>query len=98
MQTMAPPEHIPAERFERIDERFDDVGRRFDEVDRKFEQVNQRITEGKQETAHRFDRVERDISELKAGLASVQASLNRGWIGLALGFLTLVGTILAKGG
>ena len=95
MQTMAPPEEVLKERFKRIDERFDDVNRRFDEVDRKFEQVGQRITEVKIETAHRFDRVERDIAGVKAGLDSVQATLNRGWIGLALGFLTLVGTILA---
>lgn len=102
MQTMAPPEDALAERFVRIDERFDrtdeKLDERFKQVDGKFEHVDQRITDAKAETKHRFDRVERDLAEVKVGLASVQTTLNRGWIGLALGFLALVGTILAKGG
>jgi tetrahydromethanopterin S-methyltransferase subunit G len=95
MQMMAPPEDAATERFARIDERFDHVDEKLDE---RFKHVNQRITDVKQETAQRFDRVEHDLTEVKAGLSSVQATLNRGWTGLALGFLTLIGTLLARGG
>ncbi|HEV2791699.1 MAG TPA: hypothetical protein VGV69_10410 [Solirubrobacterales bacterium] len=90
MQTMAPPEEVLNERFTRIDERFVDVNRRFDEVDRKVEQVDRRITEAKEETNHRFDRVEGDIVELKKGVATVQTTLIRMSIGLALAFATIV--------
>jgi len=84
MPTMAPPEDATAERFARIDERFDEV--------------NRRITEGKEETAHRFDRVEDDVKELKKSVGSVQTTLNRICIGLALGFASALLAILAKGG
>lgn len=84
MQTMAPPEDALAERFARIDDRFDEV--------------NRRITEGKQEATHRFDRVEGDVKELKKSMDSVQATLNRICIGLALGFASALLAILAKGG
>ncbi|HKO37860.1 MAG TPA: hypothetical protein VJU14_05785 [Solirubrobacterales bacterium] len=111
MPTMAPPEDALTERFARIDERFDDVNRRFNEVDLKFddvnrrfnevdlkfEQVNQRITEHKEETNRRFDRVEGDIGDLKKSVASIQesvasiqATLTRMSFGLALTFASVL--------
>lgn len=72
------------ERLERIDERFK-------HVDQHFDEVNRRITEGRIETGERFDRVEGDIAELRT-------KLDRIMIGLLLGFPTVIGTILVKGG
>jgi hypothetical protein len=83
MQTMAPPDEILKERFARVDERFDET--------------NRRITEGREEANHRFDRVEGDVKELKKSVDSVQTTLNRTCIGLALGFASALLTILAKG-
>jgi len=74
------------ERLERIDERFVQVDKRFEQVDKRFEQVDKR-----------FDRIEGDIRELKQGLLSVQATLNRFIIGAATGWVVLMGTIFAKG-
>ena len=106
MQTAAEKGEMPMERydekFDRVDERFDDVDRefkrvdrRFDEVDRefkrvdrRFDEVDRRIIEGREETKQRFDRVEGDVAEVKG-------TLNRILIGLVLGFLTLLGTVLA---
>ncbi|MGN6556410.1 MAG: hypothetical protein ACTHLH_00160 [Solirubrobacterales bacterium] len=51
MQTMAPPEETPQERAARIDERFNEV--------------NRRITEGREETKERFNRLEGDIRQLR---------------------------------
>lgn len=75
----------------KLEERLDRIDGRFKGVDQRFEEVNRRITEGREETKGRFDRVEGDIAELKA-------TLNRIMLGLAFGFLTVLGTILVKGG
>jgi len=107
MQTMAPPEETPTERSARIDERFRHVDHRFDEV-------NRRITEGREETKERFNRLEGDIRqlrevdirdlkegdirELKQGLAAVQTNLNRFVVGAVSGWVVLMVTLLAKGG
>ena len=76
--------------FERVNERFDEVNRRIreghEDTNRRFDGVDKR-----------FDRIEGDIVELKQGVASVQATLNRIGIGLALTFASVLGTILAKG-
>ena len=74
--------------FKRVDERFNDVDREFKQVDRRFNEVDRRITEGREEAKQRFDRVEGDVAEVKG-------TLNRILIGLVLGFLTLLGTVLA---
>ena len=83
MHLMAPPDGELKQRFARIDERFDEV--------------NRRITEGKEETNNRFDRVEGDIKELKKSVAGVHASvlslhttLTRIGIGLAIVFASAV--------
>jgi chromosome segregation ATPase len=80
MPTMAPPDGELKQRFARVDERFDEV--------------NRRITEGREETNHRFDRVEGDVRELKKSVASIQTTLSR--IGIGVG-LTLVSVLLTKG-
>jgi hypothetical protein len=80
MQTMAPPDGETKQRFARIDERFDEVSRR--------------ITEGREETSNRFDRVEGDIRELKKSVASIQTTLSRIGIGVALTFASV---LLTKG-
>jgi hypothetical protein len=84
MQMMAPPEDAQKERFARIDERFVQIDKRFD-----------RLEAG---TNERFTRVEGDIAGLKKGVDSVQTTLNRICIGLALGFASALLAILAKGG
>jgi tetrahydromethanopterin S-methyltransferase subunit G len=87
MQTLVEEREMPMElhdeQFKRIDERFEDV--------------NRRITEGREETKQRFDRVEGDIRELKQGLFAVQATLNRFVLGAATSWVILMVTILAKG-
>lgn len=82
MELMAPQEELSKERFARIDERFDDV--------------NRRITEGREETKQRFDRVEGDIRELKQSSVAIQATLTRIGIGLALTFASVLGAILTR--
>ena len=89
MQTMLPPDEVSKERFARIDERLSDVNRRFDEV-------NRRITESREETKDRFNRVESDVATLKKGLDSVQSTLNRLSFGLALTFASVLGAILTR--
>jgi uncharacterized protein YdcH (DUF465 family) len=87
MQTVVEEREMPMElhdaQFKRIDERFEDV--------------NRRITEGREESKQRFDRVEGDIRELKQGLFAVQATLNRFVLGAATSWVILMVTILAKG-
>jgi tetrahydromethanopterin S-methyltransferase subunit G len=55
MQTVAEEREMPMDphdaQFKRIDERFDEV--------------NRRITEGREETQQRFDRIEGDIRQLR---------------------------------
>jgi uncharacterized coiled-coil DUF342 family protein len=102
MQTVVEEREMPmepyAEKFKRVDERFDDVDREFKRVDERFVEVNRRITEGREEAKQRFDRVEGDIRELKQGLFSLQATLNRFILGAATGWVILIATFLAKGG
>jgi chromosome segregation ATPase len=50
---------------DKLEERFDRYDERFDRIDERLIEVNQRITEHKEETSHRFDRVESDICDLK---------------------------------
>lgn len=83
MPTMAPPDEVLKERFARVDERFDEV--------------NRRITEGREETNNRFDRVEGDIRELKKSVAGIQESvvaihttLTRLSFGVALTFASVI--------
>jgi hypothetical protein len=83
MQTMAPPDEELKQRFSRVDERFDEV--------------NRRITEGREETNRRFDRVEGDIRELRKSVAviqesvvSIHATLTRISVGLALTFASVI--------
>lgn len=101
MQTMAPPEDALTERFARLDERFDRTDERILEVDRRItetsESTNRRITEGREESNIRFDRVEGDIRELKKSVATIQesvvaihATLTRIGVGLALTFASVV--------
>jgi archaellum component FlaC len=85
MPTMAPPDGETKQRFARVDERFDEV--------------NRRITEGREETNNRFDRVEGDIRELKKSVAGIQesvvaihATLTRISFGLALTFASVIFT------
>ncbi|HYG95795.1 MAG TPA: hypothetical protein VD741_01685 [Solirubrobacterales bacterium] len=87
MPTMAPPDEVLEQRFARIDDRFARVDERFDEV-------NRRITEGREETNRRFDRVEGDIGDLKKGVESIQVTLTRISIGTALTFASV---LLTKG-
>jgi chromosome segregation ATPase len=77
---MAPPGGETKQRFARIDERFDEV--------------NRRIAEGREETNNRFDRVEGDFRELKKNVASIQTTLSRIGIGVALTFASV---LLTKG-
>ena len=70
----------------KLEERLERIDERFVQVDKRFEQVDKR-----------FDRIEGDIRELKQGLLSVQATLNRFIIGAATGWVVLMGTIFAKG-
>lgn len=90
MQTMAPPEDAITERLARLDERIAVVDRRVTETAKA---TDRRIIEGREETNHRFDRVEGDIKELKESVAAVHASvlslhttLMRVGIGLAIVF------------
>lgn len=105
MPTMAPPEDALKERFARLDERFDRTDERIADVDRRvaeaakdtsrrFEEVNRRITEGKEESNHRFDRVEGDMRDLKKSVESIQTTLTRVSIGVALTFASV---LLTKG-
>jgi hypothetical protein len=87
MQTMAPPEDALTERLARLDERFDRVD------EQRFDEVNRRITDGKEETKHRFDRVEGDIRELKKSVIAIHSTLTR--IGVGVG-LTLASVLLTK--
>jgi hypothetical protein len=84
MEMMAPPEDAQKERFARIDERFVRVDKRFD-----------RLEAG---TNERFTRVEGDVKELRKDVGSVQTTLNRICIGLAMGFASTLLAILARGG
>ena len=70
---------------------------RFKRIDERFDEVNRRISEGREETKQRFDRVEGDIRELKQGFFAVQATLNRFVLGAATSWVILMVTILAKG-
>jgi tetrahydromethanopterin S-methyltransferase subunit G len=87
MQTMVEEREVPME--------LDDA--EFKRIDERFEDVNRRITEGREETKQRFDRVEGDIRELKQGLFAVQGTLNRFILGAATSWVILMVTILARG-
>ena len=87
MRTMAPPEDALTERLARLDERIVAVDRRVAETARE---TNRRITEGKEETSHRFDRVEGDIRELKKSVIAIHATLTRISVGVGLTFASVV--------
>jgi hypothetical protein len=66
MQMVADREEMP---MEHVDEKFARVDERFDEV-------NRRITEGREETKQRFDRVEGDIRHLReVGIPDLKGEL-----------------------
>lgn len=91
MQTMAPPENAMQERFARIDEHIVAVDKRVAET---AKETNRRITEGKEETKHRFDRVEGDIRELKKSVIAIHATLTRIGVGVGLTFASVLLTKL----
>ena len=66
-------------------------------TDGKLEERLERISDGFEQVDRRFDRIEADIGELKAGLAAVQTTLNRISIGLALTFASAFASLLIKG-
>jgi hypothetical protein len=47
------------------EQQFDQIDGRFRRVDERFDEVNRRITEGREETKERFNRVESDIRQLR---------------------------------
>jgi hypothetical protein len=95
MQTVADREDMP---MGHVDEKFTRVDERFDEV-------NRRITEGREESKQRFERIEGDIRglkqgdirEVREGLAAVQTSFNHFVMGAATSWVILMVTILVKG-
>jgi len=91
MQTMAPPDEVPQERFVRMDEQFARVDERFDEV-------NRRITEGREETNRRFDDLATETRAARQEMASLHATVQRGNYTLLAAMLGLIAAILAKGG
>jgi chromosome segregation ATPase len=56
----------------------------------RFDEVNRRITEGREETNHRFDRVEGDIRELKKSVTAIHATLTRVGVGVGLTFASVL--------
>jgi chromosome segregation ATPase len=68
MQTMAPPDEVLKERFNRTDERILNVDRRVAEAakatDRRFEEINQRSAEAARETNRRLKEVDRRLTEV----------------------------------
>jgi DNA anti-recombination protein RmuC len=87
MQRMAWTDERLEERFDTIDRRFDEVDRRFEHVDRRFDGVDRRL-----------DGLDGQIAELRQGMVGLQATLNRGSIGVILGLIGVIGAILASGG
>jgi hypothetical protein len=102
MQTVADREDMP---MGHVDEKFTRVDERFDEV-------NRRITEGREESKQRFERIEgdirglkqgdirevkEDIREVREGLVAVQTSFNHFVMGAATSWVILMVTILVKG-
>jgi len=95
------------------EQQFDQIDGRFRRVDERFDEVNRRITEGREETKERFNRVESDIRQLrevdirdlkegdirevKQGLAALQTTFNRFVIGAATSWVILMVTILLRG-
>ena len=95
------------------EQQFDQIDGRFRRVDERFDEVNRRITEGREETKERFNRVESDIRQLrevdirdlkegdirevKQGLAALQTTFNRFVIGAATSWVILMVTILVRG-
>ncbi|HET7121428.1 MAG TPA: hypothetical protein VFI17_09305 [Solirubrobacterales bacterium] len=109
MQTMVPPEQIPAERFERIDERFDRVDERLVEVDRRItetaketdrrlKEVDRRITETAKETNRRLAGLEEAQVELRQQMSSLHHLVHRGNITQIAGLAGVIAAILARGG
>jgi|SRR5215211_7133788 len=86
------------EKFKRVDERFDDVDREFKRVDQRFDEVNRRITEGREETKQRFDRVEEAVVELKQQMASLNSTFQRGNFALITAVCGVIAAVLARGG
>jgi hypothetical protein len=72
---------------ERLEERFDGIDGRCDEVDRRFDEVNRGL-----------DGLAVELAELRHGMMGLQATLNRGSIGVILGLIGVIGAILASGG
>ena len=98
------------ERFDEVNRRItedrEETRQRFDRLEAGTSERFDRLEAGTSErfdrleagTSERFDRVEGDFAGLKKGLESLQATLNRISIGLALGFASALIAILAKGG
>lgn len=66
---------------DRVDQRFDEVDRRFDDVDRRLDKVEGEVKELRREWNVKFERID-------ARLDSIQRSM-------ALGAVTLAGSMLA---
>lgn len=84
MQTMAPPDGELKQRFARIDERFDEV--------------NRRITEGREESKHRFDRVEGEVRALRQGMERLHSTIQRGNFALIAALVGVIVATFLKGG
>ncbi|HEX4668595.1 MAG TPA: hypothetical protein VH275_01290 [Solirubrobacterales bacterium] len=98
MERMAWTDERLEERFHGIDLRFDEVDRRFDGVDKRFDAVERHVDQRFNEFAHRFDRVEGEIADLRRGMGLLQSTLNRTGVGIILSLMGVIAAILAKGG
>jgi predicted ribonuclease toxin of YeeF-YezG toxin-antitoxin module len=67
---------------ESVNQRFDQVDKRFDEVDKRFEQVDRDIRELR--------------SDMKTGFAEVNARFDALQRTMIVGFVSLVGTVVAS--
>jgi hypothetical protein len=74
----------------RVDAGFGAVDRRFEHVDRRFERLEAQMSQG-------FDRVDRDIRELRGEIRGVESMLARVGGGIIVGLVGVIATLLTTG-
>ncbi len=59
--------------------------------------TDQRLDDLSRRIDHGFDRVDRDVRELRGQVEALRETVNRGNLGMLLGFISVLAAIVARG-
>jgi hypothetical protein len=79
---------------ESVNRRFDEVDKRFDQVDKRFELVDQRFDKVEADMKVGFDRVDKDIRELRGEISQIHITIGAMQRTMVQGVIAICGVMI----